>query len=132
MKEEVWQYCLTLVLNSKIEDWNSDKEFIINNLIIDYGYEYFRVKIYKDNTHKEAKDEITFHIYTPFLSIFIWSRKRRKENNLIKKKYKEVKSYFENKSEYEAAFETYNLLPIKELRKKKLEKINENESQLDS
>jgi hypothetical protein len=53
------------------------------------------------------------------------SKKGRKENNLIKRKYKEVRSYFENKHEYEAALETYNLLPIKELRKKKLEKINE-------
>lgn len=122
MKEEVRQYCLNLVLNSKIEDWTSDKDVVINNIIIDYAYEVLRVKIYKDNTHKEIKDEIQFHIYP---TIFIWSKKGRKENNLIKRKYKEVRSYFENKHEYEAALETYNLLPIKELRKKKLEKINE-------
>ena len=133
MQKEIRQYCLNLILNSTFEDW-SNRKLIKNNIIIEINSDgclnAFTAKIYTDNSYQNKDTEIEFQVPgLPTLPLWCCAHKERsKEKRKIKQKHKEIFSYLCNKSLYEGTLKTYNLLPIKELRKKKLNNINNNEN----
>jgi len=123
MKNEVRVYCLNLILNSNVEDWV--KYIMIKDNIkieINKGYtNIFSAKIYTDNTLYIFDSDVDFRID------WCWNKKERTERHKINQKFKEIDLYLMNKQEYENTVKTYNLLPIKELRRNKLKSININE-----
>lgn len=131
MEKEIRDYCLSVILNSTIENWTimsgyGSKEMYKNNIrvMMCSGKNYkhvFTAFIYTDSKFITQDREIGFEIG------WCWNKQERKERKAIENKWDEIDSYFKNKSEYERAVRTYNLLPIKELRKKKLQNINESE-----
>ena len=125
MNKEIRDYCLSLILKSIVTDWKKEdyRQIIKDNIRItmasnkDYS-ERFKVYIYTDNSLKNENSTIVFDSgWSPF------NREKRKERKLVQKKWDEIYEFFENKSNYERAIKTYNLLPIKELRRKKLQII---------
>ena len=115
--EEVHDYCYNLILNSKKEDWVSNM-IIIDNIKIEIFYnKRFNINIYKDNSNSCSYYNFNINIKYIFC---IFNKKLKKLRN----KYKEIKFFIENKEKCEKAIQIYNLLPIKELRKKKLNEIN--------
>lgn len=118
--EEVHDYCYNLILNSKKEDWINNI-IIIDNIKIEIFYnKRFHINIYKDNSNiMNSYSYYNFNINIKYI-FCIFNKKLKKLRN----KYKEIKFFIENKEKYEMAVQIYNLLPIKELRKKKLNQIN--------
>lgn len=118
--EEVHDYCYNLILNSKKEDWVSNM-IIIDNIKIEIFYnKRFHINIYNDNSATMNRySTYEFNIDIDYIYC-IFNKKLKK----LRKKYKEIKFFIENKEKCEKAIQIYNLLPIKELRKKKLNEIN--------
>lgn len=131
MEKDVRDYCLSIILNSTIENWTilkgyGSKNLFKNNIriVMHSGKNYkhiFTAHIYTDTTFQSEDSEIGFEIG------WCWNKEKRLERKSIENKWEEINSYFTNKEKYEAALKTYKLLPIKEIRKKKLQNINENE-----
>ena len=129
MNKEVRDYCLSIIFNSTIEDWNmikpyQSKQLFKNNIriVMHDGKSYkhvFTAYIFTDSTFTTKNREIGFEID------WCWNKEQRKERKSIENKWDEINSYFTNKQNYEDALKTYNLLPIKEIRKKKLKNIND-------
>jgi len=131
MEKDIRNYCLSIILNSNVENWAiqkgyGSKELFKNNIriVMHSGKNYqhiFTAYIYTDTTYQITDREIGFEIG------WCWNKEKRKERESIENKWDEINSFFTNKEKYEAAVKTYNLLPIKELRKKKLQNINESQ-----
>lgn len=126
IQKEIENISTNLIINSNNNEWkikffNGHYEYprtillIKNNIkietIIQDNPKYFNVKIFTDNTFSILDTEIELR--------FNWclNKIKRNERKLLKEKFKELKSY--------QASKIYNLLPIKELRKMKLEKIQD-------
>ena len=130
MKKNIREYCLKLIINSKIEDWkkydDSGKCYLEDNFIIFMSNSIketdfiFKVEIYTNDTLKTKSGIVDFKDER-----VLFNRTRKKEIKILRKKQSEIVYYSYNKEDYEKTLSTYNLLPIKVLRKNKLEKIND-------
>jgi hypothetical protein len=120
MKLQIREYCLKIILNSKKENWQNYK-YEINNIEVTISDSWwFNVKIYHDKDHQQINCEIYFNS-DKFL--FVCNKKERQEIKKLKEKHHEIMHYLKNKQLYDSTLITYNLLPIKEIRKNKLENI---------
>lgn len=116
LQQEIDDYFYNLILNSTFETW-TDAKLVEDNIKIVLEYGMFKVNVYTDNTHKS--EHTWFYIDTSWS----WKKEKRKKNRILKRKLKEIESYFNNTEGYIKTLKTYNLLPIKEQRKRKLQEI---------
>jgi hypothetical protein len=128
MKNEIRTYCLNLILNSKVQDWDIHDRYMKDNIMINLKstnthHNYFEAHIYKEYKEGCFRTEITSIEFKKNVK-FWFNSKERKETKLLKKKYFEIKNYFKNKQEYDRALEAYKLLPLTQLRKNKLNVLN--------
>jgi hypothetical protein len=105
LENGIRDYCINLILNSTIEDWNVNDQFIVDNIRISHVSWGFIVRIYADKHLIKEKKKLDFR--TNGISL-------NKTNKLLKEKHDYIEQII-----------IYNLLPIKELRKQKLQSINE-------
>lgn len=114
MEKEIIDYGKSLIFNSNNQDWQFEKDapcYIKNNIKIEMFPRSFCINVYTDNSLTSLKNYFwLYHTFTFFNS----------ERKILHKRYKELSSY----KEYDKMTETYNLLPIKQIRKKKIENIN--------
>jgi hypothetical protein len=131
MKQEIRDFCINLILDSNVTDW-INSALIVDNIEICLGFNYdekFEASIYVDSSFNEKVYVIDISFYGPKLPIFKKvSEELKKEIELrksLKKKYDEIKQYLNDKSEFDKMSKVYKLLPVKYLRKKKLDNLNE-------
>ena len=129
LKNEIRQYCLNLILNSNTEDWNwityrCIKDNVVLNInMIKGNIEGFIVSIYTDTTFTHVDYTVEFDDRV----LWFCNKKEKEEIKKIRIKYRELHDYLKDKNECDKLKKTYNLLPIKKIRKDKLDKINEND-----
>lgn len=134
MNNEIRDYCLRLIFESDIADWQVSKYnsriLIKNNIIIRVnpkGNPYaFTATIYTDNTFSNQNKEIQFEGFSipRCPKLFARNKKRYEEKEKLEEIKEKLNKHFDNIQLYKSTLETYNLLPIKELRKKKLQNLN--------
>jgi len=121
MEKEINDYVVGLILKSNFEDWNN-MEMAIKNIhifMMDNLSSKFIVKIHDKNNNFNKQIDLKTN--------FCWDKEKRRQRKQVKQKHSELLNFYKNKKEYEKTLETYNLLPVNEIRKKKLENINKNE-----
>lgn len=127
--ENIKSYCIRLILDSDLDDWSSKNPFYLhsvclinNNIIIsaftEKRYNYYNVRIYKDNLVNEYSEDRKFDIY--FYTIF---KSKEDKARLLSNKRKEIVSHVLYKDKYNGMMNTLNLLPERVTRKSKLQNL---------
>jgi len=120
IKNEIRIYCMNLILNSNVKDWN-EYSYYKDNFAINIdknSFNIFTVIIYEETGLRRTRNHVV-----EFDINWCWNRKERQNRFKLRKKFEEIDSYIINKKDYEDTLKTYSLLPIKELRRNKLEFI---------
>lgn len=97
--EEVENYCINLILNSKNEDWPTIRDNNIKITIYWGGWD--TRKAFKVEMFEHQIKIYEFHIDTRFIEF-------TKKFRLLRKKYNEINYYMKNKSECDKATKIYN------------------------
>jgi len=92
---------------------------------------YFIVKIYKNTNYNDLEYQFnlgTKFYLTKFESIFPnkETKKLIKLTKLLSQKHHEIEKYIKNRAAFNEISAVYKLLPVKHLRKKKLENLKMN------
>jgi hypothetical protein len=119
---QINKYCLDLVMYSDIEEWyefGGDRYITKGNIEIYCKPKFFYIKIRYDNEYFNSvsyEHTIYFNIKSFRQYGFNYMRRLR-----VKRDY--INSYLKNKKEIERVNLVYNSLPVKKIRKDKLENL---------
>lgn len=132
LMKDIKDYCIKHILSSNLLDWsnknNSSITFILHNMRITADNvkgkngkmiksRSFYINVYSDSTLTDKVMEFRLPVEFSF--------KNMRENRALLKKHKEIEFFVKNRYRYDCAQKAHNLLPIAELRRKKLNSIKD-------
>lgn len=117
--EEVRTWCINTIVSSRLEDWNEKKVYLKDNIQFEYSDNWIKAEIYQKSSNTRLETYYFHHCWLGPLSKIIRTKNSYEQQKLINNKLKELK----NKADYDRVLNVYNSLPIKEIRRKKLEEI---------
>jgi len=133
LKENVLGFLFSTFLKSEYADWKKNYSYYKENISIfiinkSDKKKYLRITLHNSNKNAiDSNSSSCFGVIYQIEHILKWNWFSSIRTRKIHKKYKNIVKYHKDKEEYDILKLAFDTIPIKEQRKRKLKKLNNEE-----